>query len=333
MRCFIVVLLTVLSGALFGLTRAGEPLKTSLCELVREPERFNGKIVEIRAEFVSGFQWAGFVDGNCSAKVQVGAYHVLDDLKSQQGEYAFTTVHDDNTHPERLTWSPIEPRLLVDLKQDDNYRTFRKYSDTKFKWPDGGVCRDCPLYRTIVTANGRFDYFETQMVAVRANPATKAFGYSAGAPNAPLLRLVLQSISDVATTPVNPSVYSEHKGRDVTLEEADDLVTAFFRDRGSTKLPGFGLEKYNNEDYPEFQFFQGIFDNPKGSFNLGRYAVDRKTGDVWNAVICEQVTSPSLTKLQSAIRNRIGLIGDEYRKAQRSGPMCEPGNPRVVQGK
>lgn len=94
MRCFIVAPLTVLAGALFGQTRTGEPLKTSLCELVREPERFNGKIVEIRAEFVARFQWAGFVDENCSAKIQVGAYHVLDDLKPQQGEYAFTTVHD-----------------------------------------------------------------------------------------------------------------------------------------------------------------------------------------------------------------------------------------------
>ena len=323
MRSFVLAVLTLQWCAVFGQTRTGEPIKTSLCELVSDAQRFNGKLVEIRGEFVSRFQWAGFVDENCSAKIPVGAYHVLDDLKPQQGEYAFTTVDDDNTHPERLNWKPIVPRPRIDLKEDDNYRSFRKYSDTKFKWPHGGVCRDCPLHRIIVTADGRFDYFPTQTVSVRANPATKAFQYSAGEPSVPLLRLVLQSVSDMATTPIDPSFYSENKRRDVTLEEADDLVAAVFRDRGSTKLPGFGLEKYSVEHYPEFQFFQAMWNNPKGSVNLGHFAVDRKTGDVWNGVVCERVTSPSLKKLQNAIRNRIGLTGDEYRKSQRLGPECE----------
>jgi hypothetical protein len=167
-------------------------------------------------------------------------------------------------------------------------------------------------------------------VAVRANPTTKAFHYSAGEPNAPLLRFVLESVSDIAATPVDAAKYTKATGRDISLEEAHALVTAFMKDRGSTKLRGFDLDQYANNDYPDFQFFQAIFDNPRGSFNLGHYAVDRKTGDVWNAVICEQLTSPSLARLKSATRRRIGLTEDEYRKTQRMGPMCEPGYPRVV---
>jgi hypothetical protein len=185
------------------------------------------------------------------------------------------------------------------------------------------VCLDCPLYRMNVTATGHFDHFETQTVAVRANPATKAFGYSAGDSNAPLSRLVLQSVSDVLATPIDPVVYTETKRREVTLEEAHDVVTALMQDRGATKLPGFSLKKYTDTYFPDFQFFQGIFDNPNGSFNLGHYAVDRKTGDVWNGVICERMKSHSLTKLQRAIRIRIGLTESDYRKVRRPGPMCE----------
>jgi len=310
---------------IFGQSLPVEPLNVKICELAREPASFAGKLVQFRSEFISRFQWEGVADESCSAKIQVGVFHVLDDLNPEQGEYAFTTLSDDNTHPERLDWKPIQPPLPIHLKLDDSYRRFRQYADTKFKWLDGGVCQDCPLYRIELTAIARFDYFETQTVSVRANPQTKAFGYSAGEdPNAPLLRLVLQAIVDVSATPVEPSTYSNQKRRDVTLEEADALVTAFFKDRGNTTLPGFGLEKFTSEYDPGFQFFQGIFDNPGGSVNLGFYAVDRKTGDVWDGVVCERASSPSLVKLQAAIRNRIGLTRDEYRKARRPGPMCDP---------
>jgi len=300
-------------------------MKVQICDLFKDPARFDGKLVQFRSEFVSRFQWEGIVDESCSAKIQVGGFHAFDELKPEQGEYAFTLLTDDHTHPEQLDWKPIELPVPVHLRLDDNYQKFRQYADTKFKWPDGGVCQDCPFYRIEVTAIARFDYFRTQTVSVRANPQTKAFGYSAGEdPNAPLLRFVLQSIVDVSRTPVDPSIYSSQGRRDVTLEEADALVAAFFKDRGDTKLPSFGLEKFTSEYYPGFQFFQGIFDNPDGSFNLGSYAVDRKTGDVWDGVYCARATSLSLSRLQAAVRNRIGLSKEEYRKARRPGPMCDP---------
>jgi len=306
----IIALLAVLSSALFGQTRAGEPIKTSLCELARDPERFNNKLVEIRGEFVSRFEWEGFVDETCSARIQVGANHVLD---GQVGQYAFASL-DDLTHPERLNWQPIEPRLRVDLKRDDNYRAFRKYSGTKFKWPDGGRCQDCPLYRIIVAADGRFDYFASQNVALRTNPKEKAVGISAG--DLPLLRFVLQSVSDVSATPIDPSLYSEKKGRDVTREEAHELVTAALRHHG-----GYALDEYEVESFPDFQFYQALWDHPHGTFYI-HYAVDRKTGEVWGVDSCESLTSPSLKKLQKAIRNRIGLTVDEFRKVRRRGPYC-----------
>jgi len=317
MRCSIIALLTSLSSALFGQTTAGEPIKTTFCELVRDPARFSNKFVEIRSELVSRFQWEGFVDETCSAKIQVGAHYFLGALMMPPGQYAFTTIDDDLTHPERLTWRPIEPRLPVHLKKDGNYRVFRKYSDTKFKWPDGGQCQDCPLYRITVTADGRFDYFASQTVAVRANPVEKAVAFTTVKPDLPLLWFVLQSVSDVSTTPIDPSVYAAGKRRDVTLEEAHGLVKAFQKDHGER---GYGLEEYEVKEYPGFEFFQAVPDPPSG---LIHYPVDLRTGEVWDEGSCEKLTSPSLKKLQSAIRNRIGLTADEYRRIGRPGPFCE----------
>ena len=165
----------ILPGDGCAKVKADKPIKTTLCELMKRPEQFNGKLVQFRSDFVSKFQWAGFVDEGCSAKLQTGVKHPIDDLKPEQGEYAFTTVGDDNMHPERLNWKPIPLTRPVNLKPDEAYRAFQKYSDTKYRWPDGGLCLDCPLYRVNLMATGRFDQFETGTVAVRANQSTKAF--------------------------------------------------------------------------------------------------------------------------------------------------------------
>jgi hypothetical protein len=317
----------VLAAIAFGQRNADDTIRTTLCEIVKAPERFTGKTIQVRAEYVSKFHWTGLRDESCSASIPLGVHHPLDDLKPEQGEYAFTTVADDNDHPERLHWKPIERLPVVDLKEDDDYRKLQKYAASKFRWPDGGACQDCPLYRVVLTAVGRFDYFPTQTVSVRANPATKAFHYSAGEPDVPLLRLVLNSVSNIATNPIDSSVYIERKGGNVTLEEAHELVTTFIRDRGSS---GFSLDQYKNKYYPGFQFFQVMGDDPEGSIH---YAVDLKTGEVWSGVICGNMTSPSLKKLQTAIRNRIGLTAVEYKKIRTGGPMCEPGMPRASRPK
>ena len=105
--------------------------------------------------------------------------------------------------------------------------------------------------------------------------------------------------------------------RDLTVKQAHALVKAFQRDHGED---GYGLDQYEVKDYPGFQFFQAVPDPPSGRIH---YPVDLRTGEVWDEGPCEKLTSPSLKKLQSAIRKRIGLTADEYRKIGRPCPFCE----------
>jgi hypothetical protein len=312
--------------AVAGKSDENEPTKTTLCELVKTPDQFNGKMVQFRAEFVSRFQWEGFVDESCSAKLQIGGSHPLDDLKPEQGQYAFTTPADDNDHPERLNWKPIPVISPVNLKQDDNYTAFRKCADTKFRWPDGGACLDCPLYRITVKATGRFDHFETDTVAVRANAVTKASHISYM--DAPLSRLVLQSVSEVSAIPIDGSVYSEGKRRDISREEANDLVCALTRgcEDGNTVL----VPKHVQADTGFYRL-----DAWNRISHVGFFDVDSRTGDVWSGVLfCVRIESPALTTLQRAIRQRTGLTDEEYKKVPKAGPMCEPGQkPRVERWK
>ena len=328
-RAAFAISFVVLPGVGFAQVKADELIKTTLCDLVKQPERFNGKMVQVRAEFVSNFEWTGLSVDSCSAKLRMDAYHVLDDLKPKNGQYAFVTTDDDVERPDLLKWQSIELPRPVQLREDISYRTFREYAGKKYKWVDGSLCLDCPLYRINLNVTGRFDYFPTQAVAVRTDPSRKPFIHSAGDANAPLLRLNLQSVTDIAAVPIDPSVYSQVKRRDISLAEANSLIYAFLNSSGCTDR-SCGLDEYTNSYFPQFYFFEATWDNPNGSPIIGHYAVDPRTGDVWDAIVCGRLTSPALIKLQKAVRKQIALTEEKYRRARRPGPMCGPGEKPVV---
>lgn len=321
MRAFVAIQLAGFAGIALSQTSTVVPVKTSLCEIVQEPRRFNGKLVEVSVGVVYKFQWTGLVDGACGAKIRMDAHHVLDDLKSGDGEYAFTTLTDDLSQPKRLNWRPIQPLPLVTLTTDENYRTLQEYAGAKFRWKDGGTCLDCPLYEVTARVIGRFEFFETQTVALRANPATEPFLLAAGEANIPLFRFVLRQVFDVGARPINSALYSKSSRRTVMPEEADELVRTYIKAKVCRKN-GCGLEPFYPQ-FPDWFGFQAVRDNPGGSANLGFFLVDERTADVWSGVACEKFSSSALDTLQQKIRRRMGLKEDEYQKVQRRGPYCD----------
>jgi hypothetical protein len=58
--------LAVLPGVGSGQAGDTEPIKTTLCELVKEPAQFNGKFVQLRATIRHGFEVSLVVDESCS---------------------------------------------------------------------------------------------------------------------------------------------------------------------------------------------------------------------------------------------------------------------------
>ena len=126
---------------------------------------------------------------------------------------------------------------------------------------------------------------------------------------------------------------TQHPNRtvgEISQDGAHNLLTAFL------KLPDGDVLKSGDMGYKQFHFFMAILGTSSGEVGVLQvryYAVDRQTGDVWNSVICQRITSPSLRKLQAALRKSIGLTDMEYRKIKRQGPLCECGMPRVSDGK
>ncbi len=110
--------------------------------------------------------------------------------------------------------------------------------------------------------------------------------------------------------------------KELTIQQAHLILEASIPDV-TKRLPGYGLDDFEINDPPWFYFIEVTCDNPRGSVVWGNYAVDRATGDLWSAVICERVTSKRVRALQRQVRKEIGLTDADYRKIKRPGPMCE----------
>ena len=117
-------------------------------------------------------------------------------------------------------------------------------------------------------------------------------------------------------------VVAQQPTRLVSGEDAKELVLAALPSK-TKQLPKFELEGGDDPTYPQFYVFQAEWAGaPNGSMVIGHYAVDKTTADVWNAVMaCEELSNPSVRKLQAKVRSRIGLSPAEYRKKKRRCPL------------
>jgi len=111
----------------------------------------------------------------------------------------------------------------------------------------------------------------------------------------------------------------------ISLADAKKLVMAALPSE-TKQLPKFELLHWVEKGDPlnsQFYFFTGVWNNPNpGSVVTGNYAVDKETGNVWNAPsACDELTNPGVRKLQTEIRTRIGLSDAAYRKKKPTCPL------------
>jgi hypothetical protein len=110
----------------------------------------------------------------------------------------------------------------------------------------------------------------------------------------------------------------------LTIDQAKRLVISALEENGATKLKNFNLELMKNSLDPSFYSFEATWNNAKGGSNIiGHYVVDPQTGDVWNGITYDEITSPSLRRLQRSMQSRLGITPSTYRKLRRPGPMCD----------
>lgn len=186
----------ILPGIAVAQVQADEPIKTTLCELVKDPTPFNGKMVQLRATISVAYEV--IEDDNCSGSIwlSVGA-----ERTSVAQEFAYIDHIMDIRNPDRLDWKPLPPLRTVILKRDREFRRLDKYLDKQRK------------YNVSATCTGRFDHSDGKLIAIRptGSPTVALGPLRYGHMGNWDSQLVLQSVSDVVAKPVDRSVYEKNK--------------------------------------------------------------------------------------------------------------------------
>ena len=111
--------------------------------------------------------------------------------------------------------------------------------------------------------------------------------------------------------------------RTLSVTDAKGLVRAALTAQ-QRRLPRLEMIQEGKTD-PRYLFFMVVWQGTaEGSVVVGHYAVDPRTGDVWNAVMeCAEETNKTLRDLQAKLRARLELSPSEYKRLKSKGPLCE----------
>jgi len=176
------------------------PIATSVCEITAHPKRFNGRLVQVRAKLVSGNRRTDLKDVHCSAVLMVDVDRAV--FSGQRGQFAFipdtdvaAASTDASSLPQNLEWKWIHEPEPIHLRQDPAYwEMVRHLNEVNTK------------YDVTATVSGRFDYLESDLVAIREKPGAKAevhgVGFGHSYYDVELSRLAVESVSKVTATPV-----------------------------------------------------------------------------------------------------------------------------------
>jgi len=191
--------------------KAEGPIKTTVCELLGHPERFNGKVVQIRATIRVGFEFSVLFDDSCD---KGGIWNGSDDFTDASGvQFAYITSEADLQRPELLNWHSRARLRPITHRKDEGFQTFVKYVDQYHFEPEVCIIFECSKFKVTATFIGRFDFDDRRLRAFRNTSTGKMWTSTGGFGhlNMASFQLVWQSVSDVVAVPIPLSAYLKRK--------------------------------------------------------------------------------------------------------------------------
>lgn len=197
------------SGRALAQARAEPPVKTTICDLVEKPDRFHGRLVQVRGGVVVLLGLVYLTETSCSANVGVART----DLRQlpATGQYVYLESQADLEHLGYLNWKSVETLAPVKFKEDESFRTLLRLLDEQIANNSGGQCLNCAVNEVTATVTGRFEHIRSWTIAYRDSPSgkvsviklplPKASGDDAPYSQQPFW-MVVQTISDVTAKPL-----------------------------------------------------------------------------------------------------------------------------------
>ena len=173
---------------------------TTVCDVLKSPQSFDGKIVRVKGTVVASFDQFAIHDADCGLDVNSIWISYPQSTKGKAGPAAMVAVEPAHNYggTAAAARTPVTLDKSKDFKQFDNLLSQQHTKGI-------GLCLGCMQNQVTATLVGRLDgvaHTELKHDASGKLTGTGGFGNLNGYP----ARLVLQSVSDVA---VKPEDYSK----------------------------------------------------------------------------------------------------------------------------
>ena len=245
---FLSFAIILISFSLIAAQKSEKPIETTICEIIENPETFDGKFVRLRANVLSGFEVFAIADPALDCESISLSY-------PGGGPAASTTFG---------LATPRINRPRVTLRSDREFKKLEKLRSAEMHPRSrGSICMDCKRYHVMATLVGRVD------VASRGT----GFGHL----NAHRARFVLQSVVDVTAIDLasnyDPKEYSTKPIRFPT-----GYITGKVIGPDGQPIRGIEVNAVTTEDLPlylseftEWTDERGMFkiDVPPGNYVVG----------------------------------------------------------------
>lgn len=174
-------------------------VEATACDILANPQSFDGKIVRVKGTISSGFEEFALKDPSCDRPINAIWLAYPDGTKGKAGPAAFLQLQLAKNNPAIAT---IPSRPAVKLDKNKDFKQFDSLLSTPYK--TGGMCLGCTRYTVTATLVGRLDGVKDAGIARDGSgKVVSANGF--GNLNLYRARLVLQSVGDVSSHEIDYS--------------------------------------------------------------------------------------------------------------------------------
>ncbi len=192
MKSFLPFLLAV-TCALIPPALQAQVTDSSVCDILANPQSFDGKLVRIKGVVVAGFEEFAINGSGCGRAVNSIWLSYPEGTKAKAGPVAILRLQLAKNHS--ATVSSTISRPAVALERNKDFKTFDNALSTPAKM--SGLCLGCVKFTVSATLVGRLDGTkDTGFIRNAQGQVTGLGGF--GHLNRYSARLVLQSVSDVS---------------------------------------------------------------------------------------------------------------------------------------
>jgi len=293
MKRFLLLLLAFLSFCLS--ISLAQTIDATVCEVLANPQSFDGKIVRIKGTVVAGLDEFAITDPTCKQNLRAIWLAYPEGTKAKAGALAVVQLQAAKNS---AVSGSTPGRAAVKLDRNKDFKEFDALLSTPHK--GGGICLGCGKYVVKATLTGRLDGVAAPGVVRDATgkiTAVRGFGNM----NYYTARLVLQSVTDISQQEIDysraaslPQDDTSHGtgGDPVALahqearafpagspaaEELERAAAAYGKEgEDNGVVVGFGIPN----EVPNSDGLKGNSDSPDGILYNCTFDMDRLKGDL-----------------------------------------------------